>query len=137
MRSISEIFHYHVHVYYDAASRERAIALRTQIGERFKVEIGRLFDQAVGPHPCAQYEIGVFGDELARLMPWLMLNHQGLSIMLHPNTDLEREDHRGSAMWLGTPLPLFLDKLDESLMAAGHAAPRPVIINSQAHMIPT
>ncbi len=134
MRSVSEIFHYHVHVYYDLASRERALILREQINERFQVEIGRLFDQPVGPHTWAQYEIGVFGDELARFLPWLMLNHQGLSIMLHPNTDLEREDHASSAMWLGQPVPILLDRLDASLKAAGHGEPRAVTINSQARI---
>jgi aromatic ring-cleaving dioxygenase len=136
LRQLAEIFHYHVHVYYDDSTRANALLLREQIGERFAVQIGRLFETPVGPHPMAQYEIGLLQNEFARLVPWLMLNHHGLSILLHPNTDLEREDHAGSAMWLGEPLPLLLEKLDLSLIASCHQAPRAVTINSQISIDP-
>ena len=131
MRQIAEIFHYHAHVYYDDSNRTLALQLRDQIAERFAVQVGRLFEQAVGPHPIAQYEIGFYADEFARLVPWLMLNRQDLVVMIHPNTDRERDDHAHAAMWLGEPLPLLLDKLDVSLLATGQAEPRAVVINSE------
>ncbi|MBI3231200.1 MAG: DOPA 4,5-dioxygenase family protein [Burkholderiales bacterium] len=130
LRALTEIFHYHIHVYYDETSRARAVKLHALIGERFAVQLGRFFDQPVGPHTMAQYEIGFFADQFAQLVPWLMLNHFDLPILLHPNTDQEREDHRGSSFWLGQPVPLLLERLDVSLIAAGHAEPRAVTINS-------
>ena len=51
MRQLAEIFHYHAHVYYDDSNRALALQLRDQIAERFAVQVGRLFEQAVGPHP--------------------------------------------------------------------------------------
>ena len=59
-----------------------------------------------------------------------MLNRQDLVVMIHPNTDRERDDHAHAAMWLGPALPLLLDKLDVSLLETGQAEPRAVVINS-------
>lgn len=131
LRPLAEIAHYHVHVYYDSSSRALALWLREQIGLRFVVQIGRLFDDPVGPHPQAQYEIGLFADEFARLIPWLMLNNQGLSVLIHPNTDQERDDHTGSVTWIGPALPLLAERTELSLRAAGQGEPRAPQINSQ------
>lgn len=134
LRSINEIVHFHVHVFFDADSRAQALQLRTDIGARFKVQVGRVFEVPVGPHPLPQYEIGVFADELTPLLSWLMLNRGSLTILLHPNTDQEIADHFDSACWLGTPLTLSPKPLQVSLRAAGQDGPRPVLINSQPHL---
>ncbi len=130
IRPLTEICKYHIHVYFDASSRARAVALLDALGARFAVQMGRIFEQPVGPHPLPQYEIGVLPQDLGPVLGWLMLNHQGLSILLHPNTDSERLDHSASAFWLGTPLPLLLERLEPSLQAAGQYPPRAVVRNS-------
>jgi len=102
---------YHAHVYYDAASKATAAALRDAIAARFSVKLGRWHDDPVGPHPTGSYQIA-FGPELfATLVPWLMLNRAGLTVLVHPNTGEDLADHRDRALWLGESRALDLSVL--------------------------
>src|SRR5262249_61154886 len=97
----------------DAAPGPRAVAerLREAIGAAFAVNFGRWHDQPVGPHPVSMYQVAFEVAEFPRLVPWLMLNRSGLSVLVHPMTDDEYEDHATHALWLGMPLPLRLEVL--------------------------
>jgi len=44
-------------------------------------------------------------------VPWLMLNREGLDVLVHPETDDAYDDHTSHAMWLGQPLDLRLEVL--------------------------
>ena len=65
----------------------------------------------VGPHTAAMYQVAFEPEELARLLPWLMLNRGPLAVLLHPETGDELADHTAHAAWLGGPLPLRLEAL--------------------------
>ena len=108
---MSEIENFHAHVYYDPETRTVAERLRAAIGDGFSVKLGRWHDQPVGPHPVAMYQIAFAVAEFPRLVPWLMLNRRGLSILVHPLTGNDYDDHAHFALWLGPPLPLRLDQL--------------------------
>jgi aromatic ring-cleaving dioxygenase len=110
------ISEYHAHVYYEpAASRDRASAIREHIGTNFpEVLLGRWHDQPVGPHTWAMYQVAFPPDLLSRILPWLMLNRLGLSVLLHPSTGDDYTDHTDHAAWLGEPLPLKLEVLRRS-----------------------
>jgi aromatic ring-cleaving dioxygenase len=102
---------YHAHIYYDDASRDTAARIRAKIERKFKVEMGRWRDEPVGPHPQPMYQVKFDPDEFARLVPWLMLNRDGLNILVHPETTDSYTDHALNALWLGEKLALRLDVL--------------------------
>lgn len=97
---------YHAHIYYDEASRGRAARVREQIEQRFKVVMGRWRDMPVGPHPQAMYQVAFAADEFARIVPWLMLNREGLVVLVHPETGDPYTDHAVHPLWLGEKLVL-------------------------------
>jgi aromatic ring-cleaving dioxygenase len=108
------IKHYHAHVYYDpASSRERAARLRERVALAFpEATLGRWHDELVGPHLRSMYQIAFPRALLALFLPWLMLNRDGLTVLLHPGTGNAYADHTDHAAWLGGTLPLRLDVLD-------------------------
>lgn len=117
---IAEIDSYHAHIYYDVtATKPHAAWLRARVEERFRVQMGRWHDVAVGPHTRPMYQIAFNIEIFPALVPFLMLNRGGLSILVHPNTDHPRDDHLLHALWLGEMLPLRAERLDISLAAAG------------------
>jgi aromatic ring-cleaving dioxygenase len=104
---------YHAHIYYDPATTRAAAAhLREGIGAAFpEARLGSWHDEAVGPHSVAMYQVAFAVEEFPRLVPWLMLNRNGLNVLVHPLGDSAYDDHTIYAMWLGDKLPLRLDVL--------------------------
>ena len=102
---------YHVHVYYDpATTRDRALRLREGVAAQFpQARLGRWHDELVGPHPQSMYQIAFPSGLLAALVPWLMLNRDGLTVLLHPETGDDYTDHSAHAAWFGAVLPLRLE----------------------------
>lgn len=107
------ITHYHAHIYYDpATTRGRAARLREQIAAGFPdATVGRWHDELVGPHLRSMYQIAFPRTMLAAFLPWLMLNRDGLTILLHPESGNAYLDHTDHAAWLGDKLPVRLDVL--------------------------
>ena len=131
-RPINEIASYHAHVYYDpATTRTEAERLRTWIGERFSVTLGRWHDVRVGPHDQAMYQVAFAKSAFAELVPWLMLNHGSLSVLVHPNTTNPRRDHLADRLWIGAPLPIDEQALpahDDAPEQAGEPNTAPVLL---------
>jgi aromatic ring-cleaving dioxygenase len=100
-----EVEGYHAHIYYDPASREAAARVRAGLAN-FNVQLGSWHDEPVGPHPQAMYQALFANDEFARVVPWLMLNRQGLTVLVHPSTGDSYGDHLERSLWLGAVLKL-------------------------------
>ena len=121
--SAATILSWHAHVYYDpAATRPLAERVRAGIAARFKVQLGRWHDVAIGPHSAAMYQVAFDVTVFAELVPWLALHREGLSVLVHPNTLAPLADHLVHALWLGAPLPLHADVLPESIDASEESA---------------
>jgi aromatic ring-cleaving dioxygenase len=104
------ITEYHAHIYYEAASRARAEGLRQRVAAAFpQARLGRWHDEMVGPHPQSMYQIAFPRQMLASFVPWLMLNRDGLTVLLHPETGDNYADHSAHAAWFGAVLPLRLE----------------------------
>jgi aromatic ring-cleaving dioxygenase len=111
-RSIAE---FHAHIYYDPArTRTAAERLRERVAAEFpQARLGRWHDALVGPHTQSMYQIAFPGEMLAAFVPWLMLNRDGLTILLHPETGNDYRDHTAHAAWFGAVLPLRLEAFAE------------------------
>jgi DOPA 4,5-dioxygenase len=103
---------YHAHIYYDPA-KTRGIAERVcaAVVEKFPVEVDGFRDEPRGPHPNSNVLLVFKPDQFEHVVPYLMLNRDGLDVLVHPLTTDAVEDHRGYAIWLGNPVPLKLHTL--------------------------
>ena len=128
---LAAIGSFHAHIYFDGpAQRETAMALREQIGQRFGVTLGRVHDGLVGPHARAMYQVAFDVATFGKFVPWLMLNRQGLTVLVHPNTRDERSDHLVHALWMGEVLDIVRPQMlgtDEELELAPPANTAPTI----------
>ena len=117
-RPLAEIASFHAHIYFEPnAGRDAALALRAAIADRFPVRLGTIRDSPVGPHSRAMYQVAFETGLFGALVPWLMLNHAGLSILVHPNTTNQKRDHLADALWIGAPLPIVGEVLPEAAEA--------------------
>ena len=108
---------YHAHVYYDADSRETAARLRQRVWRKWPdaVVMGRFRDRPVGPHPACMYQVTFDRETFAEIVPWLMHNRDGLTILVHPEGEDAHDDHAHYPLWLGGRLDL-----DLAFLAAGN-----------------
>ena len=104
---------WHAHIYYQLSNtREIAAALRQKIMDKFSyTTIGRWHDEAVGPHLVSMYQVAFKVEHFDPFVQWLTVNRDGLSILVHPNTENAYNDHLIFGFWLGDKLPLNEDRL--------------------------
>jgi DOPA 4,5-dioxygenase len=87
-----------------------------------ELRIYRFFEEPVGPHPLAMFEVNLFTPtQFGAFIPWLIINRGPLSALVHPNTvdpvtgnhEEQYRDHTQRATWLGTPVLLDLSMFHE------------------------
>ncbi len=111
---VDQVNEYHAHVYFEPHTRPVAEQLREQLGERFEVRLGRWKEGPVGPHTRAMYQVAFEPEHFDRVVRWLMLNRQGLDVLVHAETGLGHAgDHTTRALWLGNPLPIKVEYLQQ------------------------
>jgi len=103
---------YHAHIYYDP-QKTRGVAERVcaAVDGKFRVEIDGFRDEPRGPHPISNVLVVFKPDQFEHVVPYLMLNRDGLDILVHPLTTDAVEDHSSYAIWLGNPVELKLHTL--------------------------
>lgn len=106
-----EIAGFHAHIYFEPASRDAAARIREGLSTRFEVQLGRWHDKPIGPHPKAMYQVAFLPNQFGKVVPWLMLNHEGLDILIHPETGDDVGDHADRSLWIGEKLELDIEFL--------------------------
>jgi aromatic ring-cleaving dioxygenase len=59
------------------------------------------------------FQIAFPAEIFGAFVPWLMLNRDGLAVLVHPETGDDLTDHSTHAVWLGAPLPLRLGAFEK------------------------
>jgi len=118
-RAYTEISSYHAHIYFNEDTAYRAAQLRDWVIDRFQVELGEWNEGPRGPHTTPSFYFGFTNDLVPTVVPWLMLNHLGLKILIHPNTDDPYADHLINALWIGDTQPVNAFRMARSATAAG------------------
>ena len=100
---------FHAHVYYDADTIATARQVCESARDLFGLDMGRMHERPVGPHPMWSCQLA-FGPEVsADVMVWLAINRAGLTVFTHPDTGDALADHRDHAIWMGSMAALKLD----------------------------
>jgi len=111
---MSTITDYHAHVYYDAAEHDKAKRVCEAAREKFGLAVGRMHDGPVGPHPRGSCQLSVAANQFASVIPWLILNRDGLTVFAHAQTGDALKDHTAHVIWLGPSEPLNLAALSKA-----------------------
>jgi len=101
--------HYHAHVYFEQATLEFAIDLCEKAGDLFTLNVGRVHQKPIGPHPKWSCQITFSSNDFEQFIPWLEDNRQDLSILVHALTGDNLQDHTEYAYWLGSEVKLSLE----------------------------
>ena len=99
---------YHAHVYFDERSVEQARELCQNAAKSFGVQMGRVHQRLVGPHPHWSCQLAFDSTQFDKLIPWLDEHRGGLNVLIHGVTGHDLEDHTTNASWLGDPAKLNL-----------------------------
>lgn len=110
-----------------------AVRVREGLGTNFDVRLGRWHDKPIGPHPIAMYQVAFSPELFGKVVPWLMLNREGLDILIHPTTGDDVADHTDHALWLGEKLELNIEFLradkDRWMKERSHPTPDPSVVD--------
>ena len=109
---MNEISNYHAHVYFDARTVDRARDICEQASQLFGIEMGRVHEKPVGPHPRWSCQLKFGPEKAGDVIGWLATNREGLTIFTHPNTGDVLMDHTDHAIWMGEMPQLNLSVFD-------------------------
>lgn len=104
---------YHAHVYFDADTVAQARALVADAGSRFNVQVGRVHEKLVGPHPRWSCQLAFGAAEFDKVIPWLDAQRGNLDVFVHGDTGDDLADHTAHAYWLGNEWPLNLEMFQD------------------------
>jgi DOPA 4,5-dioxygenase len=104
---------YHAHVYFelddlDATEQVRQRLMAAMPGAGV---VHKLFPRQVGPHPLPMFEIDFPSRIFDSVLALLEQERGARSVLIHPVTDDDLAAHTTGAQWLGSPLPLLLERL--------------------------
>jgi aromatic ring-cleaving dioxygenase len=111
MTQVADIRGFHAHVYFDATTRGTAARIHEALARQLGIKVGALHEQPVGPYAKGMFQVTTSPEQFATVIPWLMVNGSGLSVLVHPTTDDTVADHDTSPLWMGGALPIDVEFL--------------------------
>ena len=105
----SRIRGFHAHVYYGADTINTARQVCEAAKALFPLAMGRMHEKPVGPHPEWSCQLAFAPEQFGDITSWLALHRQGLTVLVHPDTGDDLENHRDHALWMGRMPELKLD----------------------------
>jgi DOPA 4,5-dioxygenase len=111
MVDVTGIRGFHAHIYFDPETLPAAERLQEALVRRFDVKLGGLHTAPAGPHTKGNFEVRLAPDQFASVVTWLMINREGLSVLVHPNTDDPIADHDTNPLWMGERVYVDLEVL--------------------------
>lgn len=106
---MSTIENYHAHIYFNPHQLSLAENLVEDIKTNFELEVGRIWNKPVGPHPIGSCQIKFSNQHMSTLIPFLMEHRGELDIFIHGNTDDDLIDHTQYIGWLGNSHKLNIE----------------------------
>ena len=113
MISTDTIRGWHAHIYFAPDQLDDARSVCEAARDRFGIQMGRMHNQPVGPHPSGSCQLSVPPEKFANVTAWLALNRNDLTVFTHAETGDVMADHTRHVVWLGESQPLRLDVLRE------------------------
>jgi DOPA 4,5-dioxygenase len=99
---------YHAHVYFDPGSVAQARALVAAAAGLPGVQVGRVHEKEVGPHPRWSCQLAFGRAQFDAVISWLDAHRNGLDVFVHGLSGDDLADHTTHAYWLGRAWPLKL-----------------------------
>ncbi|WP_286237849.1 DOPA 4,5-dioxygenase family protein [Neptuniibacter halophilus] len=106
MSELANITGYHAHIYFDSTTLKQAEALCLRAKTEMGTTMGTVHQKPVGPHTEWSCLLTFPPEKIAEMLPWLILNRNGLTVFLHPETGDNLADHTEHVVWLGESKPL-------------------------------
>ena len=99
---------YHAHIYFDEETVDIATEVYNQINNEFDFEVGKFHKKPVGPHTMWMFQVPFSESDFDDFINWLEKKRNDLSILIHPLTGNNLQDHTKYASWLGDDIDLDL-----------------------------
>jgi aromatic ring-cleaving dioxygenase len=101
---------YHFHLYYPINKIEQARNILEKLRSENKyIEIGRVWDRPVGPHPIGSCQVSVTKNNFQEMIEWFFNGREGFSLFIHAVTGDDYLDHTDYVLWMGKEFQLNLE----------------------------
>lgn len=100
---------YHFHIYFESSELEDVQEIVNDLREMDNVDVGRIRDVPVGPHPVGSCQITVQRKDYTSMTEWFLIHRNRFSIFVHALSGDDLKDHTDYVVWIGDSHKLNLD----------------------------
>lgn len=85
--------------------------LKLQQKHKNTMYVGSMHNKPIGPHTQPMFMSSFTPELFTLIVSYLMLNHNVLSVLVHPETGDDMKDHTQYPLWIGNKIPLDTSRL--------------------------